>query len=179
VNGTLLPALVWGAAAVLAFGYAGLFLWARRPVAIRLIRVGVVCTIVLALRLALLAVGNSTVMEWEIAVGSSALAVGLSCLLARRVWLVRASIEEFRAVVADGCSGLFIAWQESKPGCFVLSAKEGIWQTRLVRLSTRMQFAVVRPPVGQGKLALFVLWLSKQYPGPVPKIHIVLHRSQP
>ena len=179
MNGSLVPDLLWGAAAAMALGYAGLFLLTRRPVAIRLIRVGIALAIILALRLALLVAGYTLEAAWEIAVGASALAIAMACLLARRVWLVRASVEEFRVRVDDGCSGLFIAWQEPTPGSFVLSAKDGTWQTRLVRLSARLQFALVRPPLGHGKLALFVQWLSKQYPGPVPMIRVILHRSQP
>lgn len=179
MNGSTLPAALWCAAAAVGAGYAALFLLARRPAAIRLGRVGLALVAVLALRLALLAAGYPLQPAWEAVVGGVAL-IAATCLgLGRRAWLVRAAAEEFREQVRAGCRGLFLGCEEPLLDFFVLTAKEGSGPLHLLRVSRRIQLVFLPCPLGRGKVALFVHWLSKQYPGPVPRVRIILHRSEP
>jgi hypothetical protein len=179
VSGSILPGALWCAAAACGAGYAGLFLLTRRPAAIRLRRVGVALLVVLALRLALMAVGYSVETAREAVLGGVALAGAAALCLGPRAWLVRAGYEELREQVRAGCRGLFLRHEEPSPNDFLLTAKEGTWPLRLRRLGGRLQFVIVPCPGGGGKVALFVHWLSKQYPGPVPRVRITLPRSNP
>jgi len=179
MNGSILPGVLWCAAAAAGVAYTVLFLLARRPAAIRLGRVGLALCVVLAFRLILLGVGHPVATVWEAVVAGVALVGAVGFGLARRVWLVNVTAEEFREQVQMSCRGLFLPCAEAAPGHFLLTAKEGSWPLRLRRLSRRMQLVVGPCPGGRGKATLFVHWLSKQYPGPMPRVRIILKRSEP
>jgi hypothetical protein len=75
------------------------------------------------------------------------------------------------------CSRLFLNCSESQPGDFALTAKERTWRLRIVKLSHRVQLVILPAAAGPGKVSLLVQWFSKQYPGPVPRFHIVLKQE--
>jgi hypothetical protein len=178
VDGSILPVALWCAAAACGAGYAALFLLARRPTAIRLRRVGAALLVLPALRLALWAAGHPLAV-WEAVAGGTALVGAAALCLGPRAWLARVGVAELRGQVREGCRSLFLRWEEPSPHLLLLIAKEGTWLLRLASLTGRIQLVVPPCPVGPGKVALFVHWLSKQYPGPVPRVRITLQRSDP
>lgn len=178
MNGSTLPVALWCAASACGAGYAALFLLARRPTAIRLRRVGLALLVLPALRLVLWGAGHPMAV-WEMVAGGVVLVGAAALCLSPRAWLARAGIEELRGQVRDGCRGLFLRWEEPSSNLFLLIAKEGTWPLRLFRLNGRIQLVVPPRPDGPGKVALFVHWLSKQYPGPVPRLRITFPRSEP
>jgi hypothetical protein len=178
LNGSTLSIALWCGAAAIGVVYAALFLLTRRQVAIRLVRVASALLIVPALRLALLALGYSMEATWEGVLTGVAIGASLCLCLARRAWIVRVTPGEFHAQVQEGCRGLFLGCEEPAPGQFVLTAKEGTWTLRLRRISDGIQLVVLSRPPAHGKIALFMHWLSKQYPGPVPRVRVILYRSE-
>jgi hypothetical protein len=171
------PTVLWCTIVALGVTYGGLFLRARRPAAIRCGRVGIALLVVLAVRLVVVIVGYPLALAWEAVLIGIFLGGAVCLCLAWRVWLVRAGTAELRGQVQTGRRGLFLDCTEAAPGVFLLTAREGEARLRFQRLSDRMQLVVVPRVPGQGKLALFVHWLSKQYPGPVPRVRIILSRS--
>jgi hypothetical protein len=167
----------WPAAGVLLAGYVGLFLAARRPVSLRPGRLAAFAAAALAARLLLLALGASWAgpLDLALAAGSAAGAAGL--LLARGNWLLRAEADALRQQLQYAGRGLFLPHAEPSPGLLVFTAKGSSWRLRLTELGRRLQrVGLPRPPV-TGKMALLVHWLSKQYPGPVPRLRITLTKE--
>jgi len=174
---SLLPDGLWLAAAGAAALCVPLFLLARRPVAVRLGRLRGLVLAVLGLRLALLV---SYPLETALDACFSALALlSLAGLwLGARTWLLRATAERVREQIETGCRGLFLPCAEPERGRFVLTAKGIATELRMRSLGTRLQLLQVPRPAGQGKVELLIQWLSKQYPGPAPRVTLVLKRSE-
>jgi hypothetical protein len=165
------PAL-WIAGAAVVGGYVLLFLAARRPVSLRLPRLGGLLATLAVLRLALIAAGTSLDSVGE-TIGTTLTGIAaLALLLARRVWIVRATAAELREQVETVCRGLFLG-AEATPSRLQLAAS-GKPVLRLVKLAPRMQLLVLPRVAGPGKVALLCNWLAKQYPGPVPRVRIIL-----
>jgi hypothetical protein len=169
----MLPRVYWWAAAGALGGYLLLFAVARRPVSLRLSRVGAILAAAVALRL-----GISPLVglpegpgEWALLAGVGL--VGLALGLARRVWLVRATAEDLRRQIETACRGLFLGVGEKQPGRLTLTAR-GDPVLKVRRWTARVQGLVLCRPPGPGKVALLCAWLGKQYPGPVPRVRIVL-----
>ena len=169
----MLAETLWTAGAVVMGGYVLLFLLVKRPVSFRLGRFGWLLAIIVALRLLVVMVGVpvSSPLEW-IGIVLAGVTV-LALLLARRVWLVRASAEELREQLETAFRGLFLTVRESLPGRLHL-ASNGKPILRLWRLAPRVQLMICSGAAEPGKVALFYSWLAKQYPGPVPRLRIIL-----
>lgn len=167
------PETLWLAGAVGVGGYVLLFLLANRPISLRLGRTGCLLASLAALRLLAARMGVPVVcpLEWIgiVLVGLSILALAL----ARRVWLVRASAEDLQGQMETAFRGLFLAVREPLPGRFHLASSDKPI-LRLRRLAPRVQLLIRYGTAGPGKVALFYRWLEKQYPGPVPRLRIVL-----
>jgi hypothetical protein len=132
---------------------------------------------VFGLRLGLLALGCLVATYGDAGLTALVLLGALALFRSDHVWLVRAEPEELREQVRMACRGLLLPWDEPEPGRFRLTAKDGTWELRIWPLSQRMQVVVLPRPDAPGKAALLVAWLAKQYPGPVPRVRIVLQRS--
>jgi hypothetical protein len=172
-----MPDGLWWAAAALVAAYVALFVLARRPVSLRPARVAAPLLAALALRLLLLACGWA--LEGALDVGATAASAALAAalLLFRRVWLLRARAADLAEQVRDACRGLFLKYEEPQPGRFVLTARGGSRSLRVRALGGRL-LAVALPGGPPGKFALLVHWLSKQYPGPVPRATFVLSTKE-
>jgi hypothetical protein len=165
----------WGVAGILAV-YITLFLLSRRPAALRLGRLGWLALTVVGLRLVLgLVYPPAAPLDW--ALSGTVLASGLALRLGARVWLVREEAATLRQQIETACRGLFLGCTEAQPGHLLLTAKAGTWPLRIVRISPRLQLVRVPHVAGPGKAALLVHWLAKQYPGPVPRIRVVLKKE--
>jgi hypothetical protein len=165
---------VWTAGAVIGGGYVLLFLLARRPVSLRPGRIGGLLAGVCCLRLVAAAAGEplDEPMEWTglALVGIAAAALGMTW----RSWLVRATAEELRDQVEIACRGLFLGIKEPRAGRIQLAAP-GEPTLHLRNLAPRVQLLTLVRMTGSGKTALLHSWLAKQYPGPVPRLQIVLN----
>jgi hypothetical protein len=166
----------WGGTAVLVGGYVALFLLVRRPVSLRLRRLGWLFLAVFVLRLVLL-LSSPAPGRFDLALAAVALVGGVGLWSAGRVWLLRADAAGLREQIRTACRGLFLELAESKPGLFLLTAKANTWPLRVMGLGRRLQLVVVPRVAGPSKAALLVHWLSMQYPGPVPRIHFVLKKE--
>jgi hypothetical protein len=164
----------WPAGGILLAAYVGLYL-CRREVSLRPRRLGVFAAVVLLARLALLLVWPwAGPLDVTLACVSGVAAVALLPL--GRTWLLREEAATLRQRLHEASGGLFLPYTESEPGRLVFTAKGASWRLRLGAVSRWSQL-VVLPPAPTGKMALLVHWLSKQYPGPVPRVRIVLRRE--
>jgi hypothetical protein len=176
LDGSVVLAGFWCGAAAVLMAYVALFLLSRRATALRLGRLGWLALAVAGLRLVLALVHPpTTALDW--ALSGTALGSGLALRLGARAWLVRAEAETLRLQIQTACRGLFLGCAEAEPGRVHLTAKAGSWQLRIMRISQRLQLVCLPHVAGPGKAALLVHWLSKQYPGPVPRIRVVLKKE--
>lgn len=172
----MLEGVLWCASAFVIGSYVLLFALARRPVTLRLARVGGLLTVIVSLRLILIAAGAPP-EGWPSWIGVILLAVIAAALvLARRVWLVRATAEELNEQIQIACRGLFLVANELGPGRLRLVAP-GEPTLHIWSLGSRVQALAIDRSLETGKAALLYSWLAKQYPGPVPRLRIVLKRG--
>jgi hypothetical protein len=170
----LLLAAFWVSAAGVLGGYVTLFLLARRPVTLRLGRLEWFFLAVLGARLGIILLGYPLETAADMVLFGATLLAAVGCRMGSRVWLVRAKADTLREQLETACRGLFLGCAEPHPGHFAFTAKGGTWHLRMVRLGQRLLVVVLPRAVVPGKIALLVHWLSKQYPGPLPRFHINL-----
>src|SRR5262245_41281452 len=163
----------WGITAGLTACYLLLFLLARRPVSLRPGRLAVLAGLAVGLRLVLLACGEALESPLDRALSGLALAAAVGLVLLRRAWLVRSSAAALREELGLACRGLFLDMQEPREGRIRLVGR-GEHELRMIEVGKRLQVLVLGPVPGPGKVALLLNWLAKQYPGPVPRVRIVL-----
>jgi hypothetical protein len=169
---------LWLAGAGVVGGYALLFALARRPVTLRLPRLGGLLATIVVLRLLLIVLGLPLEDELELAGTVLAGVAAVALLLARGVWLVRIAAEELHEQIQTACRGLFLGVKELQPGFLELVAPGGP-VLRLWKLAPRLQLLVYCRATGPGKVALLCKWLTKQFPGPVPRLRFVLKGGAP
>jgi hypothetical protein len=166
------PGVYWWTAAAALSGYVLLFALARRPVSLRPRRLGALLAAATVLRLALVPLGSPLEVPGELVLVAAAGALAVPLLLRPRFWLVRATGEELRGQIRTACRGLFLAVEEKTPGRLVLTTRgDAVLGVR--RWTAGVQGLTVCRPPGPGKVALLCAWLSKQYPGPVPRMRFV------
>jgi len=168
------PAWVTGAGALAV--YAILVILARRPVALRLSRLGWLVLIVAALRLLLVPLGYSMhgTVEWIAWCGTLAAALVMSTC--RRLWIVRVTADSLCEQVRWACKGLFLPCAEGE-STFRLGKSAESQTLAFVSIARNWQILVLPKRGGSAKMALFLNWLSKQYPGPLPRIRFVLKKE--
>jgi hypothetical protein len=170
----MLAQVLWLGGALVLGGYLLLFALARRPVTLRLARLGSILTVILVLRLVLVAAGVTLQGTLEACATLLLGVVALSLMmLCHRVWLVRATGADLRAQVHTVCRGLFLGVTEAPPGRLQLAAR-GDPALRVWQLAARLQLLMLCHAAEPGKVALLCSWLAKQYPGPVPMLRFVL-----
>lgn len=164
---------MWTAGAAVVCGYILLFILARRPVSLRLARMGWLLAILVGLRLVLAVTTLPLEGPLELTATGVVGASVVVLMLARRVWLVRDTAEGLRGQIQTVARGLFLGVAEVKPGRLELAAREKP-VLRLRSLTSRVQVLVLCRVSEPGKVALLCDWLTKQYPGPIPPVRIVL-----
>lgn len=179
VHRTSLPHLLWWGAIGCSLVYGGIFLITSRPASIRFRKLGWMGFMIILLRLGLVVQGYRLEPRWDMAMAAATLVGALTFWLSPRLWLVRAAAGELRGHITTACRGLFLACEESPTGHLLLSAKGIQRRLRIIGLGSRIQLLILPIAAEQGKVALLVGWLSKQYPGPVPRPRVVLRRSDP
>ena len=129
------------------------------------------------LRLVAVWIGLSWAGQWEWATFALLLAAGAGLLLAGRVWIVRAPLDVLQDQVREARGRLFLTCDESSSRCWTLTCKQRTCHIRYRRLGARFSLVLMPRASGHDKVTLLVDWLAKQYPGPVPRIHIVLKEN--
>ena len=74
-------------------------------------------------------------------------------------------------------TGLFLDWAEPQRGTFEFKARGKSARMPWRRLGRRLQLVCVPRVWEPGKLFLLFGWLSKQYPGPIPRVRIFLKKE--
>jgi hypothetical protein len=167
------PGVYWWTGAATLGGYVLLFALARRPVSLRPRRVGALLAATTVLRLALVPFGSPLEVPGELVLLAAAGALTVPLLLMPHFWLVRATGAELRQQIRTACRGLFLGVEEKTPGRLILTAR-GNAVLGVRRWTAGVQWLALCCPPGPGKVALLCAWLSKQYPGPVPRLRFVL-----
>jgi hypothetical protein len=107
------------------------------------------------------------------------LLASIALRLCARAWLVRATAQELGEQTRSTCRGLFLECEEPLPGRFRFAVR-GITYNLHVREAWERTLNVTLPPTtDRSKVTLLIQWLSKQYPGPLPRIRRDLTRSKP
>jgi len=166
----------WLTGAGLLAVYALLVILARRPVGLRTARLGWLVLFVAALRLLLIPVGYPMrgTVEWIAWCGT--LAAALIMKSCRRLWIVRVTADSLCEQVRWACNGLFLPCTEHER-TFRLGHHGASRILTFVSLSRNWQVLVLPKRGGSAKVVLLLDWLSKQYPGPLPRIRFVLKRE--
>ncbi len=163
---------------VAVLAYLGLFVLARSAAALRLHRLGFILLALLALRMSAEAVVAKKMTSAEIIVLGAVLALAIALSTARRVWVFRVRQETLLERIRDACRRLFLTCEEPVAGHLVLKTKSEIRHLRWFSLGKRFLLVVLPRRSGRGKVELLLDWLAKQYPGPIPRIQIVLTESK-
>jgi hypothetical protein len=166
-------ALIWTQVALM-LAYVGLFLF-RQDTRLR--------TTTLAIILLVGTTGQALSLAGAWAEHTSNDVVALICQLIvvgtffgmRRVYLVRARPQSVRATIDEASRRLMLSKEEPQPGVLLLGVKGILVPVRLIRVGGCTLILFPRPP-GPGKLTLFFDWLSKRYPGPIPRVRVSLNR---
>lgn len=157
--------------------YVGLFFLTRRAVALRVNRLGWLFVVYSILQTASF-VDTASKGSLIAALVLTILLGTANVLAGKRIWLVRVGGEELREQLETVCRGLFLDCEEPSPGRFVLSPKREARHCLVRELDSNIQCLILPKPAGHRKVALVLDWLSKQYSGPIPRIHIVLKRRE-
>jgi hypothetical protein len=176
-EGDLLLAVFWGIAIGLVTFYIALFLITRREVTLRPQRLGFLAVIVLIIRLVIMVFGFPIETPVDIVLTGIVVAGAVGLLLCGRTWLFRTDSQTLRKNLQGACTGLFLNCAEPQPGRFQFTAKAETWRLHMIGITHGVQLVVLPRVVGPGKVTLLVQWLSKEYPGPVPRVHIVLKKE--
>jgi hypothetical protein len=156
--------------------YALLVILSRRPVGLRMARLGWLVLIVAALRLLLVPLGYPMRGTLEWVAWSGTLAAALIMNMCRRLWIVRVTADSLCEQVRWACAGLFLPCEEHEK-TFRLGKHGAAQILTFVSLSRNWQLLLLPKQGGSAKVVLLLDWLSKQYPGPIPRIRLVLKRE--
>jgi hypothetical protein len=147
----------------------------RQNVSLRPGRLGWLAAAAVVGRAVLLPASSIGLWEWLL-LGACAVAAAVAPF-ANRIWLVRVSLDDFRQRLDDACRGLRLELPQSCPDRVELVERQQVHSLRMKSLSTKWLLIRLPRSTRPSKVALLVDWLSKQYPGPVPRIHIHLSRE--
>jgi hypothetical protein len=159
----------WGLFAVALATYLLLAI-VRQNVSLRPVRLGWFAAAAVVGRAMLLPTSSIELWEWLPLGACAAAATVAPC--AARIWLVRISPDEFRQRLDDACRGLRLELRQSSPDCVELVERQQVHSLRMTALSKGRILIHLPRATRPSKVALLVDWLSKQYPGPVPRIHV-------
>ena len=155
--------------------YLALFLFSRQPATLRFGRFGWILIAMTGFRVLAVEVGDGAA-ETEMHVLVALLVLSVALIAARHVWIFRIDVENFRESIRDACRRLLLPFEESTAGSgfILMESSQVIRQLRLLMVCKGFVLVLLPYRSGRGKVELLMRWLSKQYPGPVPRIHIFL-----
>jgi hypothetical protein len=151
-----------------------LFVGSTVPVSLRSRSVGRSAAIALIGYVALLLVDARAFRGAELVLFYFLLLLALLLLSGSEWWLVRADAATVQERIATGCAGLFLTCEPLSGIGVRLTARGVESRLRLVPLGKRLTGVTLPRPGGKGKVALLVNWLTKQYPGSLPRLRIRL-----
>jgi hypothetical protein len=169
-----LAACHWSLFAGAAVTYLLMAMW-RKDVSLRPLRLGSIASAAVIARFLLVVALAMAWWEW--------IAVALCLILVaaahwtRQSWLIHADPREFRQRMDDACRGLRLEQREPSPGRLELVDRQQTSWLGVTVLFPAWLLVQLPRAARPSKVALLVDWLAKQYPGPVPRIHIRLSRE--
>ncbi|MGB5442636.1 MAG: hypothetical protein WBN57_08425 [Gammaproteobacteria bacterium] len=155
--------------------YLALFLFSRQPATLRFGRFGWILIAMTGFIVLALEVGDGAT-ETEMRVLLALLVLSVALIATGHVWIFRMDEEKFRESIRDACRRLLLPFEESTAcsGFILMESSQVIKQLRLLMVCRGFVLVLLPCRSGRGKVELLRSWLSKQYPGPVPRIHIFL-----
>ena len=156
--------------------YLLLFLFATKPVSLRCGRLGWILLALPAARGVMLLAGSPPQLGIEASLAAVVILIVLTRKWIARVWIVRTTSADFWERIDIASRGLFLKCEERTDGRRVLRAGEQSAELTMKTIGKRFQCVFLPPSGVHGKLTLLVDWLAKQYPGPVPRVRIVLKK---
>jgi hypothetical protein len=178
VYGASLHYICWWGGIGYGLLYCGIFLATSRSVSLRAARLAWIGFALILLRLGLVALGFRLLPGIDLIMLGAAVSGAVILRLAARCWLVRATSEEVQENIITACRGLLLGCEEL-PGYFIFTVRGMERKLRVIRMASRIQLLILPQHGGQSKTALLIEWLSKQYPGPIPRLKIVFKRREP
>ena len=168
---------LWWTVAAIAVAHGLRFALSRGPLAVRARRLGYLAGCAFLLRVLPLLWGDTLQSRTDTTLTLAAPVIAVLLFAAGRVWFVRIPMSELRDQIETACGGLFLQCEETSPGRFVLTTKGKVHVLRVI--GDGGWLVVILPRLdGRDKISLLVDWLSRQFPGPVPRLHFVLKRSK-
>lgn len=146
--------------------------------ALRLGRIGWMALAILVMRGGLLMLGHPVELPLDATMTVLIATAAGGLRLGARVCLVRDTRAHMSEELRTGCRGLFVPYEERRPGCFLLRARTRTQTMTITELADGVQLVVLPAAAGEAKLRLLVNWWSKQHPGPLPRLRIDLTRRR-
>jgi hypothetical protein len=94
----------------------------------------------------------------------------------RRLWILRATRDTLSEQIHWACKGLALGCAQEGT-TFVLEHRGMHFELRALPLAPKWQALLLPDRSASTKVALFLDWLGRQYPGPLPRLRIVLKRE--
>jgi hypothetical protein len=154
--------------------YLLLFLVTTRPVSLRCGRLGWILLALPAARGVMLLAGSPPQLSIEASLATVVILIVLTRKWIARVWIVRTTTADFWEGLENACRGLFLKCDERTDARCRLRAGEQSAELMMKTIGGRFQCILLPPLSVHAKLTLLVDWLAKQYPGPVPRVRIIL-----
>lgn len=168
--------VLWAAVFLAWLGHNLLFRFARRPCGLRRYRWGWFAWLAVHVRAGLVFIGYPVTAWWDCGFFAIANFVALNIWLGKDEIYIHDDVAEVRDKIANACSRLFLTPERKTPDHYVFITADGAWNMYLIE-GHRIHRLLLPPLRAGGKVALLVQWLLKQYPGPFPRIKIVLTKE--
>lgn len=159
------------------FIYLAFFLFAHRPTAVRISRIGQVMVILIAAAYLAAKIFPGLLTPLDLLPVLIFLSLGIFFWFLPRIWFVRLSPTDYFDLAISACGGLFLPCVQSKPEELTLESGTRKEALRVFSLTSKLLLTRVPPLNPRDKITLLVHWLGKTLPGPLPRIKIKLKRK--
>ena len=167
--------LIWAFSPL--FIYFAFFLFARRPTAVRISRIGQAMVILIAATHLAAKIFPDELPPLDLLPTLICLGLGAFFWFFPRVWLVRLSAKDFFDLVISACSRLLLSSSQPKPNQLMLECGTRREVLPVFPLTSKLLLTQVPPLNPRDKITLLAHWLGKTLPGPLPRIKIKLKRK--
>ena len=159
------------------FIYLALFVFARRPTAVRISRIGQIMVILIAAAHLAARIFPECLPPLDPLPTWICLGLGVFFWFLPRVWLVRLSTKDYFDLVTSACGRLLLSSSQPKPNQLMLECGTRKEAIRAFPLTSKLFVTRVPPLNPRDKITLLAHWLGKTLPGPLPRIKIKLKRK--
>ena len=156
------------------FIYLAFFLFARRPTAVRISRIGQVMVILIAATHLAAKISPGALPPLDLLPTLICLGLGVFFWFLPRIWFVRLSPTDYFDLAVSACRRLFLSSSQSKPDELTLENRTRKEVLRVFPLTSKLLVTRLPPLKPRDKITLLILWLGKTLPGPLPQIKIKL-----